>query len=42
MKIFKAAAEVSNANIVRNPKNLLTTLQHDDNDITWIGTTKQS
>ena len=41
MKIFKAAAEVSNANIVRNPKNLLT-LQHDDNDITWIGTTKQS
>ena len=38
---FKDAAEVSNSTITKNANNLLTTLRHDDNDITWIGTTKQ-
>lgn len=40
-KFFKNAAQVSTSNIIRNANNLLTTLQHDDNDITWIGSTKQ-
>ena len=40
-KFFKHAAEVSNCNIIWNTNNLLTILPHDDNDITWIGKTKQ-
>lgn len=38
---FKDAIEASSSNIMRNTNNLLMTLQHDDNDITWIVTTKQ-
>ena len=40
-KVFKGATEVSNSNIIGNESNLFTVLQHDGNDITWIGTTKQ-
>ena len=41
-KVFKDAVEMSNANIIRNANNLLTTLPpYSDNDISWVGTTKQ-
>ena len=42
LKNFKDAVDVSNANIIRNANNLLTTLSPDsDEDISWIGATKQ-
>ena len=40
-KFFKDAVEASSSNIMRNTNNLLMTLRYDDNDITWIVTTKQ-
>ena len=40
-KCLKDVAKVPNSNIITNANDLLTTLQHNHNDITWIGTTKQ-
>ena len=40
-KCFKDVNETSNSNIIWNANDLLTTLKHDRNDITCVGSTKQ-